>query len=66
MKKNADMPFVLRTCYIEELLLNRNTDAAQKLRARFEKVAADYLKPGVIESGREYFEIIDEKAKVIV
>ena len=65
MKKNADMPYVLRTCYIEELLLNKNADAAQKVRERFEKVAADYLKSGVIESCRENFAIIDNKAKEI-
>lgn len=65
LKKNADMPFALRTRYIEELLINKNADAAQKVRERFENAAADYLKPGVIESCRENFVIIDKKAKEI-
>lgn len=63
MKKNADLPHVLRTRYIQEIFINKDRAAAQKIRERFEKVAVDYLKPGVIESNREYMTVIDEKAE---
>lgn len=66
MKRYKNMPHVLRTRYAEELLINRDADAALKVHERFEKVAADYLKPGIIETDREFMAIIDKKAKEIV
>ena len=53
MRKMKDYPSVLRTEYLYEALCRRDAAAAEKIKARFDAVAARYPYPCEIRGERE-------------
>ena len=60
-KKMNSSPTVLRTMYACALLRDRDQNKAQKLKARFEKVAQKYPYPCELQSEYELFRMVDSK-----
>lgn len=65
MKQMKKFPTVIRTEYALELLGRKDTEAAAKIKKRFEKCAKTHPYAVDIESERELMEVVDEEDKTL-
>lgn len=65
MKQMRDFPSVLRTQYALALLGDQNMEQAQKIKAKFEKIAKTYPYPNDIQSDQELMELADRQCRTL-
>ncbi len=64
MKAMKNFPAIMRTEYAYALLVEKDTEKAEKIKTRFEKCARNYPYPRDMECERELMKIVEEKQMI--